>query len=92
MIDQLYGGVPPDALNVCTYGTPTVPLKIGATVVMTNGGWLMVRLTVPVAEVLALSVTWTEKLNVPPAVGVPEMLPVDPSTVNPAGRPCPTDH
>ena len=37
-----------------------------------------------VVEVLALSVTWTVKLAVPGAVGVPPMVP--PASDNPAGN------
>src|ERR1017187_8037774 len=41
---------------------------------------------------LLLSLTVTVKMNVPEAVGVPEMAPVEALIARPPGRPPPTDH
>ena len=49
----------------------------------------MVSVTVPVALLLFVSVTWTGKLKLPAAVGVPEMMPLL-ATLRDSGKPWPT--
>ena len=49
------------------------------------GAMLYVRVTVTDAGVLAESVTWNTVGNVPPAVGVPEIPPVNRFKVSPGG-------
>jgi hypothetical protein len=84
---QLYGVVPPLACSVVEYDVPAVPP--GSDVVVTVGGWAaattaMLNAFVPV--LFAESVTCTVNDAVPAAVGVPEITPVDPARLNPAGN------
>ena len=70
------------AASDCEYGVFTVPG--GSDVVPTvSAGPLTVMLSDCVAVALAASVTWTVKVEVPAAVGVPEML--APLSESPAG-------
>ena len=64
---------------------PTFPLAVEALPITGAGGLIVkVRVAVPVPKTLvALSVT----LEVPVAVGVPEMVPVPVLTLKPAGNP-----
>jgi hypothetical protein len=58
LIDQVYGGVPPDAPRVCEYGAPTVPAGSDDVVTVRAGG-LIIRESAAVAEADALSVAFT---------------------------------
>ena len=72
----------PAALRVWVYEDPTTALGRTESVVTT-------RLTVSVKILLALeywSAAPTVKVNVPAVDGVPERVPVDELSVNPAGR------
>ena len=61
-------------------------------VVTVRGGGLMVRVSGAVADVDALSVTFTVKLAVPAALGVPDIVPPA-ERASPAGSdPLETDH
>jgi hypothetical protein len=87
-IDQLYGGVPPVTATVAEYGTPTVPL--GREVVVMSpleppAETTIERSAVAVRAVgVVESVTVTVKSEVPAAVGVPEMAPLEASRLSPA--------
>ena len=83
VIEQAYGVVPPAAVIEALYAIPTVPL--GRTLVRLRGE-LMVMDTAAVAAAPGLSFTWTVKFDVPCAVGVPEITPVDGEMERPAGR------
>jgi len=76
-IDQVYGGFPPDAVNGCEYGLPTIPVNSGA-VVEIESVWGSMRTVKDAAgEVCpAESLTWTLNENVPSEVGVPERIPL----------------
>src|SRR5437867_128668 len=78
--DHVYGGVPPVAVNVCEYATPTVPAGSGDVVVITSDGGAAGLIVIDsefemVCE--ALSLTWTLKLAVVAAVGIPLITPAD---------------
>jgi hypothetical protein len=78
-IDHVYGGVPPVALSVCEYATPTVPGP-NDEVVMTRGGTIGAGSIVMDRDLEAvpvlLSVTCTVNVAVPAAAGVPLITPV----------------
>src|SRR5439155_17289697 len=85
--DHVYGGVPPVAVNGCEYVTPTVPAGSGDAVVITSGGGAGGLIVIDsdfdtVCE--ALSLTWTLKVAVVAAVGVPLITPAD--SDKPAGK------
>jgi hypothetical protein len=86
---QLYGAVPPLAVKVALYTVPCVPPVNEPVVILTGGiDALIVRLNALVAACAVgavESVTFTVKLKVPEAVGVPEMTPLDAVKVNPEG-------
>jgi hypothetical protein len=67
-----------------------VPLVPAASVEEVIANWFDVIVMDVAADFvctgLLLSVTVTVKLNVPPAVGVPEITPLAPARTNPAGR------
>jgi hypothetical protein len=66
---------------------PTVPAGKLAVVIDTGAGLTtMLRLAVEVSGVLSESLTPTVKLEVPAAVGVPEITPVLAFSANPAGK------
>jgi hypothetical protein len=84
---QPYGVVPPLACSVVEYAVPAVPP--GSDVVVTVGGCgtaatAMLSAFVPV--LFAASVTCTVNDAVPAVVGIPEIAPVDATSVKPAGR------
>jgi hypothetical protein len=84
LIDHAYGVAPPAARIVAEYDVPTRALAID--VVLTDRGALttIAKAAVAVRGVgLVESVTCTVKLEVPVAVGVPEI--VAPLRLNPAG-------
>ena len=65
----------------------------GKDAVVTLGGGLMVTAKALVAVAVALSFTWTVKLEVAAAVGVPLMVPLEEFRDKPAGNePALTDH
>ena len=71
--DQVYGGVPPCALTVTEYATPSVAAGSGEVVVIVSAGTI-VRLNCPLTDCGVgeqLSVAVTVMLNVPFAEGVP---------------------
>jgi hypothetical protein len=72
--DQVYGGAPPLAASACEYAVPTVPTGSDDVVIPKPGG-LIVNDSAAVAVAEGLSVTFTVKLAVPAAVGVPEIVP-----------------
>lgn len=80
--NQLYGGVPPDALSPCEYAAPTEPGG-KPVVVMLRTGALIARDRVALADVDMLSVTLRVKLEEPAPTGVPLIIP--PERLNPAG-------
>jgi hypothetical protein len=81
--DQVYGVVPPVAVRVTEYGTPTVPAGGAEKFVVTPVP--MVSVVASVAICPRASVTLAVKLNVPVAVGVPVSTPLA-FRVIPAGR------
>jgi hypothetical protein len=101
VIDQLYGAMPPVACKVCEYwvralvvGSDEVMMTSGFGVIVTGGtvvggNALGATRIVIVVEVtcagLLLSVTAVVKVEVPLAVGTPEIAPVDGDRLNPAG-------
>ena len=94
---QLYGVVPPLAAKVVVYAVPTCAEGTELVVICTGvtaAATVMLNACVAVCAVGAVeSVTLAVKLNVPAVVGVPEIVPVVPFNVNPAGRvPVVVDH
>jgi hypothetical protein len=94
VIDQVYGAVPPLALRAVEKGVPEIP---EGSVEDAIASWIAATTTDVAADVvwagLLLSLTFAVKLNVPLAVGVPEITPVPLARLNPAGRlPEPIDH
>jgi hypothetical protein len=81
--DQVYGGVPPDAVSVCEYAVPTTPLGSDVVVTLIVAG-LMVMVSDAGADCDALSVARTVNVLDPAVVGVPEIVP--PVSVSPAGN------
>ena len=88
---NLYGGVPPDAVNTAgVTGTPTgeggrTGPEIGPEIARGAGFTVNVRGAVtPLA--FRMSVALTENVNVPGFVGVPEMTPVPEPIERPGGR------
>jgi hypothetical protein len=84
---QVKGAVPPLAVSVALYDTPTVPAASVAELVMTRGAGLIVMLSclltlwgVGVPESVAVTV----KVVVPDDEGVPDM--VEPLKLSPAGN------
>ena len=86
-IDHVYGGVPPDAANVCEYGPTPLP---GVNVfnrygVVTVKPTVTDTLNVVVAVRPELSAICMPKVNVPWVVGVPAIAPVGESRTSPGG-------
>jgi hypothetical protein len=73
-IDQVYVPVPPLAESDCEYAAPTVPLASDAVETL-NGAGFTRMLNVFDAVAPELSRTWPVKLEVPAALGFPEMTP-----------------
>jgi hypothetical protein len=82
--DHEYGVTPPEAASVWEYATPTVPPGRLEVVTLRSGGITIESAWSSVA--LTLSVTRAVKFEVPAAVGVPEIVPVELPSDNPAGR------
>jgi hypothetical protein len=79
--------VPPIAVSVCEYGTPTIPV-LSARVVMVSGGvvTVIVVLAVALCGGVPESVTWNVSGVVTiGAVGLPLTTPVEAFNVRPAG-------
>jgi hypothetical protein len=73
---QAYGGVPQQARSPDEYGVPTMPSGSREGVVMASGVGKIVRTICSWAVIPHTdSVTTTAKLNVPAAVGVPDIAP-----------------
>jgi hypothetical protein len=72
-MDQVYGGVPPLAARLCEYAVLISPP--GNDVVVTVGAVAMLIERACVADTETLSVTFTVKLAVPDADGVPLIWP-----------------
>jgi hypothetical protein len=92
-IDQIYGGMPPAAVSIWEYGSPTLPSGNGDTVLIVGfPKILMVRSRV--ADRDKLSVTWTVIVIIPViSPGVPAMIPVAGLKVRPVGNvPAIIDH
>jgi hypothetical protein len=81
-IDQVLPPDPPVAARVAAYGAPTAPAGSDVVVIVRAGGATVIESGL-VAVLLAESLTWTVKLDVPAVVGVPEMA--EPFSVSPAG-------
>ena len=77
------------AATVVLYAAPTAPPGNGDAVVMESAGLMvMLRFLLTLTRVGAVeSVTVTAAVNVPEAVGMPLMTPVDPAIVKPSGNP-----
>jgi hypothetical protein len=89
VIDQVYAGVPPVAVMVLEYAVFTVPETRVALIVRVGGAGAATtseRATDLVCAGFPESVTVALKLEVPAAVGVPEIRPVAGARVSPAGR------
>lgn len=92
VIDQAYGAVPPVALNAPVYDCPAVAPG-NAVDAMANGAGVLRAL--PFTDIVKVAVadcagepeslTVTPNENVPLAVGVPEIAPLDVARVSPAG-------
>jgi len=89
---QLYVGRPPATASAWLYAVPTVAAG-SVVVVMVIAFIVMDKADDAVCGDVAESVTVTVKGEVPATVGVPEIIPVAPSKVRPAGRdPAVIDH
>jgi hypothetical protein len=75
--------VPPDAASACEYDVPTTPLGKVEVVTVTGAGPI-VTVSEAVSDPDAESVTRTEKVLLPAALGVPERTPAA-ERLNPAG-------
>ena len=83
-VQLLYGGVPPVAANVWLYATPTVPP--GSDVVRTDGPAITVMESGCAGEVFPrLSLTVTLNEEVPVALGVPLITPLEEFRLKPPG-------
>jgi len=85
---HVYGVVPPLAASVTLYAVPCVPLANELVVMLT--GVTLVFMTMlsafdAVCAGVVESVTFTVKLNVPEAVGVPEITPLVGMMLSPEG-------
>src|SRR5207342_357048 len=85
MIDQVYGGVPPEAFSVAEYAVPTAPDESAGCVVIVRPEVTVNENCLVAGTEPPLSVTCAVKLNEPPAVGVPAIVPVEAFRFNPAG-------
>jgi hypothetical protein len=84
-IDHVNGGVPPLAVKVWEYATPTVPAGRGEELVIESVAAPMVRENALVAFCNKLSATWTVNVAAPAVVGVPLITPPEVSA-KPAGN------
>src|SRR5260370_15052766 len=87
--DQVYGVVPPVAVIVSLYGTPTT--ADGGGLKVTDTPAAIVRLVAWVALCPFASVTFTVKLYVPATVGVPLRFPLLVSDTPGGSEPLATD-
>src|SRR5579884_2491108 len=74
-IDQLYGGCPPPAVNVCEYTTPADPP--GKEVVRIESGAATNKDIAWAKRVLVASLRTTTSENDPSAVGLPVRVPLE---------------
>ena len=84
--EYVYGAVPPVADMLAEYAVPAVPLplpQLPQLMVRADGATTMVQLCV--SEFPFESTTLDVKVDVPAAVGVPEIKPVVVLSVSPAG-------
>jgi hypothetical protein len=58
VLDQVYGGTPPELAKVWEYADPAAPLKSGEIVVIASGAPCIVNPKDAVAVAFALSVAW----------------------------------
>jgi ABC-type thiamin/hydroxymethylpyrimidine transport system permease subunit len=87
VIDQVYVGVPPVACSVCEYAVPSVPeASVDEVIVSCVDPMVIDVATDLVCAGLLLSLTVTVKLELPFAVGVPEITPLPAASVSPVGR------
>ena|SRR5215472_10242667 len=91
VVDHEYPPVPPLAARPPLYAVPTVPFG-SDDVVTDSAGAATVMLSPFVAVVPELSFTWTVKLAVPAAVGVPLIDPDAESDRPAGGEPVVVDH
>src|ERR1019366_7716197 len=86
VICQLWAPVPPVAVSVCEYGTPTMP-SLSAVVVIFSSGFVTVIVVLAVALCGGLpeSVTWNVSgVAATTVIGVPLTTPVEAFNVKPA--------
>ena len=83
VIKQLYGEVPPLAVIVALYATPTVPFGKVFVIVSALGAITIVSLALMLCVGLLESVTFTVTVELPAVVGVP--LTAQPLRLSPAG-------
>ena len=87
LIDHVYPGVPPPASKVCEYATPLVPEASTEEAIESGVGETTIEVAPDaVCAGLPESVTLTVKLDVPLAVGVPEIAPVEGLRERPLGN------
>ena len=77
--------MPPLAVKLALYGTPTCPVVVATQASVNGAGAITTPQPLVVAVALDESVTLTMKLKVPAAVGVPLRMPAA-DKVNPAGN------
>src|SRR5260370_4878394 len=85
--DQVYGVLPPDAVSVAEYATPTCPFGSDV-LVMVSVAAVVVSVSAAVAFCAGVLESLTLKLSAAPdtaVVGVPVMAPVAAFSDNPAG-------
>ena len=78
---------PPDAASVLLYAAPCIPFAKELVVMFTTDSIVKLSVCVAVCAVgVVESVTCIVKFDVPVALGVPEMTPVEAAKLKPAGR------
>ncbi len=89
---QVYGAMPPLAVNVALYACPAVPEGKLVVVITSGAGGFegAAEVTAIVSCAVAVfadeSATWTVKPKLPVALGVPLMAPVEALRANPVGK------
>ena len=83
---QVSAPVPPAAISVCEYGTPTIPSLSAVVVIFSGGIWdTIVTIAVAVCGGAPESVTLNVRVADPAADGVPLTTPVAALNVKPTG-------